>query len=196
MEAREHVDVDATGDRWDVANQLIATTRDARGEDRSRALLALATSPGSWWAALDATLRSHSWRVQDYVPGLTGLVAEDRADLLELVVAGCHHNGRLRGAARDLTPADADHMAAIAAGFASLSRSAGRHFKAGPVRQAVIEMEDAVLLVTDAGEGSCFAVLSDADSDIGMVAYEMAMVVERIGHSLGTQPRPTSAHAR
>ncbi|GAA1647318.1 hypothetical protein ACFQY4_15935 [Catellatospora bangladeshensis] len=99
MEASEHVGGDAPGDRWDVANQLIATTRDARGEDRSRALLALATSPGSWWAALDATLRSQSWHVQDYVPGLTDLVAEGRADLLELVVAGCHHNGRLRGAA-------------------------------------------------------------------------------------------------
>ncbi|GAA2362974.1 dynein regulation protein LC7 [Catellatospora methionotrophica] len=105
-------------------------------------------------------------------------------------------DGLLLGASRDLSQADADHMAAIAAGFASLSRSAGRHFKAGPVRQAVIEMEEAVLLVTDAGQGSCFAVLSSADSDIGMVAYEMAMVVERIGHSLGTQPRPTSTHAR
>lgn len=105
-------------------------------------------------------------------------------------------DGLVLGASRDLSQADADHMAAIAAGFASLSRSAGRHFAAGPVRQAVIEMEEAVLLVTDAGEGSCFAVLSTADSDAGMVAYEMAMLVERIGHSLGTQPRPTSSHAR
>jgi predicted regulator of Ras-like GTPase activity (Roadblock/LC7/MglB family) len=98
-------------------------------------------------------------------------------------------DGLLMGASRGLEQAEAEHMAAVAAGFASLSRSAGRHFKAGPVRQTIVEMEDAFLLVTSAGQGSCLAVLSAADSDIGMVAYEMAMLVERIGHNMATQPR-------
>ncbi|WP_027344736.1 roadblock/LC7 domain-containing protein [Hamadaea tsunoensis] len=104
-------------------------------------------------------------------------------------------DGLLMGASRNLAQADGEHMAAVAAGFASLSRSAGRHFQAGPVRQTIIEMETAFLLVTPAGQGSCLAVLSAADADIGMVAYEMALLVERIGHNLATPPRPT-AHAR
>jgi uncharacterized protein len=98
-------------------------------------------------------------------------------------------DGLLMGGSRGMEQAEAEHMAAVAAGFASLSRSAGRHFKAGPVRQTIIEMQDAFLLVTSAGQGSCLAVLSAADSDIGMVAYEMAMLVERIGHNLAAQPR-------
>jgi uncharacterized protein len=98
-------------------------------------------------------------------------------------------DGLLMGCSRGMEQAEAEHMAAVAAGFASLSRSAGRHFKAGPVRQTIIEMQDAFLLVTSAGQGSCLAVLSAADSDIGMVAYEMAMLVERIGHNLAAQPR-------
>jgi predicted regulator of Ras-like GTPase activity (Roadblock/LC7/MglB family) len=105
-------------------------------------------------------------------------------------------DGLLLGASRGLEQAEAEHTAAVAAGFASLSRSAGRHFQAGPVRQTIIEMESAFLLVTTAGQSSCLAVLSSADSDIGMVAYEMAMLVERIGHNLGTPPRPVTAHAR
>jgi len=104
-------------------------------------------------------------------------------------------DGLLMGASRGLAQADAEHMSAVAAGFASLSRSAGRHFQRGQVRQTIIEMESAFLLVTAAGQGSCLAVLATADSDIGMVAYEMAMLVERIGHNLATSPRPT-AHAR
>jgi uncharacterized protein len=104
-------------------------------------------------------------------------------------------DGLLVGASHGLTQPEAEHLAAVAAGFASLARSAGRHFGGGPVRQTIIEMESAFLFVTAAGTGACLAVLSSADSDIGQVAYEMAMLVERIGHNLSSPPRhpPVSA---
>ena len=128
---------------------------------------------------------SLDWLLDDFVERVP---AAQRAVVLSV-------DGLLMGGSRGMEQADAEHMAAVAAGFASLSRSAGRHFKAGPVRQTIIEMEDAFLLVTSAGQGSCLAVLSDAASDIGMVAYELAMLVERIGHNMATQPR-TAARAR
>ncbi|WP_181562493.1 roadblock/LC7 domain-containing protein, partial [Micromonospora noduli] len=64
-----------------------------------------------------------------------------------------------------------------------------RHVDGGPVRQTVVEMEAAYLFVTAAGQGACLAVVSDADADIGLVAYEMAMLVIRVGESLAAPAR-------
>jgi len=105
-------------------------------------------------------------------------------------------DGLLTGKSRGLDRTDADHLAAVAAGFAGLARTAGRHFRGGPVRQTIVEMESAFLFVTAAANGSCLAVLSDADTDIGLVAYEMAMLVERIGHALASPARHGTADAR
>jgi predicted regulator of Ras-like GTPase activity (Roadblock/LC7/MglB family) len=98
-------------------------------------------------------------------------------------------DGLLTGSSSNLAKADAEHLAAVAAGFAGLARTAGRHFRGGPVRQTIVEMESAFLFITSAGQGACLAVLSDASSDIGLIAYEMAMLVERIGHNMSTPPR-------
>jgi len=98
-------------------------------------------------------------------------------------------DGLLTGKSRTLSRMDAEHLAAIASGFAGLARSAGRHFRGGPVRQTIVEMEEAFLFVTAASNGSCLAVWSDAESDIGLIAYEMALLVERIGHAMVASAR-------
>jgi predicted regulator of Ras-like GTPase activity (Roadblock/LC7/MglB family) len=110
-------------------------------------------------------------------------------DLLDRVPAAqqavvLSSDGLLMGASRGLGRDDAEHLSAMAAGFQSLAKGASRHFGTGPVRQTVVEMESAYLFVTAAGQGACLAVLSGADSDIGLVAYEMAMLVTRVGQSL------------
>ena len=63
------------------------------------------------------------------------------------------------------------------------------HFNGGAVRQTIVEMDDAFLFVTAAGQGACLAVLSAADSDIGVIAYEMAMLVTRVGQYLTAPSR-------
>lgn len=128
------------------------------------------------------------WLLDDFVERVP---AASQAVLLSV-------DGLLLGTSRDLSQADAEHLSALAAGFASLARSAGRHFQGGPVRQTIVEMDSAFFFVTAAGSGACLAVLSSADSDIGMVAYEMAMLVERIGHNLSTPVRvaPSGADLR
>ena len=100
-------------------------------------------------------------------------------------------DGLLTGKSRTLSRMDAEHLAAIASGFAGLARSAGRHFRGGPVRQTIVEMEDAFLFVTAASNGSCLAVWSEAESDIGLIAYEMALLIERIGHAMVAPARAT-----
>ncbi|WP_326562929.1 roadblock/LC7 domain-containing protein [Micromonospora sp. NBC_01796] len=98
-------------------------------------------------------------------------------------------DGLLMAASRGLSQEDAEHMSAMAAGFQSLAKGASRQFVAGPVRQTVVEMESAFLFVTAAGQGACLAVLCGADSDIGLIAYEMAMLVTRVGEYLSSPSR-------
>lgn len=98
-------------------------------------------------------------------------------------------DGLPRGSSQDLTREDGEHLAAVASGFHSLAKGVGRHFDAGSVRQTVVELDGAFLFVTAAGDGSCLAVLADADADVGLIAYEMTLLVKRVGAHLGTAPR-------
>jgi predicted regulator of Ras-like GTPase activity (Roadblock/LC7/MglB family) len=102
-------------------------------------------------------------------------------------------DGLVVGASMGLTREDAEHLAAMAAGMQSLARGAGRHFGGGWVRQTIVEMENAFLFVTAAGEGSCLAALTAASADMGLVAFEMAVLVKRVGPHLLVDPRPGSA---
>ena len=99
-------------------------------------------------------------------------------------------DGLMVGASQGIGREDAEHLAALAAGVQSLARGAGQHFKGGEVRQTIIEMETAFLFITAAGQGSCLAVLSSSAADAGLIAYEMAVLVKRIGQHLTTYPRP------
>lgn len=102
-------------------------------------------------------------------------------------------DGLRMAASRGLGQEASDHLAAVAASFQSLARGAGESFGGGPVRQTIVEMESAFLFVTAAGRGACLAVLADADADLGMIAYEMAMLVTRVGQHLSANPRVSAA---
>jgi predicted regulator of Ras-like GTPase activity (Roadblock/LC7/MglB family) len=102
-------------------------------------------------------------------------------------------DGLALGASTGLDREDAEHLAALAAGFQSLARGAGRHFGAGQVRQTITEMESAFLFVTAAGQGTCLAVMSGADADLGVIAYEMAVLVRRTREHLRVNPRGAPA---
>lgn len=99
-------------------------------------------------------------------------------------------DGLAIGASSSLSREDAEHLAALASGFQSMARGAGQHFGGGRVRQTIIEMEAAFLFVSAAGQGTCLAVLSTGEADIGMVAYEMAVLVRRSNEHLAVAPRP------
>jgi predicted regulator of Ras-like GTPase activity (Roadblock/LC7/MglB family) len=102
-------------------------------------------------------------------------------------------DGLMMGASAGLGREDAEHLSAMAAGFQSLAKGASRHFGAGPVRQTVVEMESAFLFVTAAGQGACLAVLAGSDADLGLIAYEMAMLVTRVGPNMSAPERSAAA---
>jgi predicted regulator of Ras-like GTPase activity (Roadblock/LC7/MglB family) len=49
--------------------------------------------------------------------------------------------------------------------------------------------------VMAAGEGSCIAVLAGRGAEVGLVAYEMALLVTRVSEHLAVGPRPVPAPA-
>jgi predicted regulator of Ras-like GTPase activity (Roadblock/LC7/MglB family) len=83
-----------------------------------------------------------------------------------------------------LDRAKADQLAAIASGLASLTHGAARLLDRGLVKQTVVEMERGLLIVMSISDGSCLTVLAAAPCDVGVIAYQMAVLVARVGDVL------------
>lgn len=86
-------------------------------------------------------------------------------------------------------PDRVDQLAAVTSGLTSLTQGAARVFEGGPVTQTVVEMQRGLLLVMAISDGSSLAVLASADCDMGLVAYEMTLLVERVGGTLTPDTR-------
>ncbi|MBO0656189.1 roadblock/LC7 domain-containing protein [Streptomyces triculaminicus] len=115
--------------------------------------------------------------------GLTERVGEIRHALV------LSDDGLVTGASASLERSDAERLAAVASGLHSLAKGTGRQFRAGRVRQTMVEFDGGVLFVTAAGQDSCLCVLGGADADIGRIGYEMTLLVNRIdGRPEGSRP--------
>lgn len=119
------------------------------------------------------------WLLDDLVKRVAGA---DRAVVLS-------SDGLLIGRSGNLSEEDAEHLSAVASAFQSLARGTGRHFGGGNVRQTMVEMDHAFLFVTAAGRGACLALLAREDADMGLGAYEMNLMVKRVGQVLTSAPR-------
>jgi len=85
-----------------------------------------------------------------------------------------------------------DQLAAVTSGLTSLTQGASRVFEGGAVSQTVVEMQRGLLIVMAISDGSSLAVLAAADCDMGLVAYEMALMVERVGSALTPDMRSSA----
>jgi predicted regulator of Ras-like GTPase activity (Roadblock/LC7/MglB family) len=82
-----------------------------------------------------------------------------------------------------------DRFAAVASGLIGLSYGAAGRFGGGAVTEIIVEMENAFLFVTGISDGSLLAVVADGTADIGLVGYEMAVLVEKAGATLTPELR-------
>ena len=98
-------------------------------------------------------------------------------------------DGLLMAVSERLDRARADQLAAVASGLTSLTQGAARIFGGGKVTQTVVEMEKGFLLVMAVSDGSCLAVLAAPSCDIGLIGYEMALLVARTGEVLTPELR-------
>lgn len=118
-------------------------------------------------------------------------LVDDLIDRLAGVQYAVVHStdGLVLGRSSAMTREDGEHFAAMSSTLYGLARSAGSRFGGGGVRQAVIELDEAVLFVTAAGSNACLAVQANEDANLGMVAYEMNLTVQRVGNFVSTAPR-------
>jgi uncharacterized protein len=86
-----------------------------------------------------------------------------------------------------------DQLAAVTSGLTSLTQGASRIFQGGTVGQTVVEMQRGLLIVMAISDGSSLAVLATEDCELGLVAYEMTLLVERVGSALTPQVRATQS---
>ncbi|MGH3745390.1 MAG: roadblock/LC7 domain-containing protein [Mycobacteriales bacterium] len=117
---------------------------------------------------------SLNWLVESFatsVPGLRQAVVVSADGLL------LAHSGGMR---RD----QADQLAAIASGLASMTVAAATHLQGGDVHHLLVETEGGLLLVMQISDGSSLAVLADRGADVGLLGYEMALLVTRMGDAL------------
>jgi predicted regulator of Ras-like GTPase activity (Roadblock/LC7/MglB family) len=125
------------------------------------------------------------WLLDEFVAGVTRV--------RHAVVLS--RDGLPLGASASLAREDGEHLAAVASGLHSLARGVGHHFDAGGVRQTMVELDDGFLFVVAAGDGTCLTVFSEVEADVGLIAYEMARLVQRVGEHLFSPPRTGPAPA-
>jgi uncharacterized protein len=100
-------------------------------------------------------------------------------------------DGLVVAASAGLSRDDAERLSALAAGLQSLARGAGQQLRGGEALQTIIEMDSMFLFVTAAGEGTSIAVTATSEANVGLVAYEMAVLVRRMGKYLAAKARPS-----
>lgn len=100
-------------------------------------------------------------------------------------VAGVRHtlvvsaDGLLMAMSDGLGRTSGDQLAAIVSGLAALTGGAARHLRGGNVLQGVVEMDHAFLFTTTISDGSVLAVVSESSCDVGLIGYEMTVLVNR-----------------
>ena len=117
---------------------------------------------------------SFSWLITDFVRRVPGVAHSVVVSADGLLLAGS------QGLPRDR----AEQLSAVASGLVSLTQGAARCFEAGEVTQTVVEMEQGYLFLMSISDGSCLAVLATTNCNVGVVAYEMTVLVARAGDVL------------
>lgn len=114
---------------------------------------------------------------------------------LVLLVANVRHavvvsqDGLVVSKSTSISRQDSERLAAMASGLMSLGGGVCADFDGGAVLQTLIEMREGFLILTSAGSGAHLAVLATAQADVGVVAFEMNMLVKKIGEHLSASPR-------
>jgi hypothetical protein len=83
----------------------------------------------------------------------------------------------------------AERLAAVSSGMIGLAYGSAGRFGAGPVSNVIVEMQKGWLFVTGIRDGSLICCLTEKDIDMGAIAFEMSIFVQRVGDSLTADVR-------
>ena len=123
---------------------------------------------------LSADARNLNWLVGNFAKATPGVAHAMVVSADGLPVAVSERLDRPR----------ADQLAAISSGLASMSRGSTSCCDGALVKQCVVEMEGGFMFIMSISDGSCLAVLAALTCNVGVVAYEMAVLVARAGDVL------------
>jgi predicted regulator of Ras-like GTPase activity (Roadblock/LC7/MglB family) len=98
-------------------------------------------------------------------------------------------DGLALGSSSAMITDDDTELAAQAAAVVSLSAQTACLFRAGSGRQTIMELDNAFLLFTAAGELSCLAVRAPHEVNVGLLSHEVNLLVAQVGDHLGTGVR-------
>lgn len=126
-----------------------------------------------------------SWLITSFVDQTPGVV--------EAIVVSS--DGLLMAMSSGLDRAGGDRFAAVTSGLIGLAYGAAGRFGGGRVNEVIVEMDNALMLVTGISDGSALGVVADANCDIGFVGYEMAVLVEKAGRVLTPELRAKLVNA-
>jgi predicted regulator of Ras-like GTPase activity (Roadblock/LC7/MglB family) len=123
---------------------------------------------------LQPSAASVNWLLQNFATNTLGVDA----------AIGVSSDGLLMALSAAIDRSTADRFAAIVAGLKSLADGAARVLDRGRLAQVVVEMAGGYLVVAQISDGSALGVLTAPKCDLGLVAYEMTLLVERVGACL------------
>jgi predicted regulator of Ras-like GTPase activity (Roadblock/LC7/MglB family) len=77
----------------------------------------------------------------------------------------------------------------VSSGLIGLAYGAAGRFGGGAVTEVIVEMQNGFMFVIGISDGSLLATFAEAACDVGLVAYEMAVLVEKAGAVLTPELR-------
>jgi uncharacterized protein len=125
-------------------------------------------------AEMSVEAANFSWLLERFVEDTTGVT-----DTIAV-----SSDGLLLAAATRTASAQVEKFAAIVSGLNSLTQGAAECFGQEGIVQIVVEMTGAFLLIARISEGSCLGVIAEQGCDVGFVAYEMTLLLDRVGKVL------------
>ncbi|GAA2238885.1 roadblock/LC7 domain-containing protein [Rarobacter faecitabidus] len=128
-------------------------------------------------SALSSEATNFGWLLDNFVRTVPGTRHT-------LVVSA---DGLLMAMSENLDRTSGDQLAAIVSGMSSLTRGAARQLGAGAVRQSIVEMDKGFLFLMSVSNGSVLAVVAEETADVGLIGYEMALLVTRTEQTLTPQ---------
>lgn len=121
--------------------------------------------------SMAADVRGFSWLLSSFV--------EQTAGVTDAVAVSS--DGLLMAMSSSLDRAAAEQVAAIISGLVSLGHGASSCFGFDGFEQMIVAMRRGLLLVSAISDGSCIGVVARKGCDIGLVGYQMTLLVERAG---------------
>jgi predicted regulator of Ras-like GTPase activity (Roadblock/LC7/MglB family) len=122
-------------------------------------------------------VRGFSWLLSSFVEQTSGVTD----------AVAVSSDGLLMAMSSRLERASAEQLAAIISGLVSLGHGASSCFAFDGFEQMIVAMRRGLLLVSAISDGSCIGVVAKKGCDIGLVGYQMTLLVERAGAVLTPQ---------